>query len=61
MEANDTPRVLSLSRVAKELGVCPATARKIIARGDLRSIRVGHQIRVPISELDRYITGEQES
>ncbi len=41
--------------VARILQISVSTVRKLINDGDLRSIRIGKQIRVPESALNEYI------
>jgi excisionase family DNA binding protein len=53
-EAEST-RLLTIDQVAAAVQVCPKTVRRVIADGELRSVRVGRQIRISRSELDRYL------
>ncbi len=57
------PRLLRLSEVAKVLGVSAGRVRELVARGELRSVRLGEQgwHRIPADELERLIRGETES
>lgn len=52
---NDRP--LTLSEVAGRLGVCVATVRRLIDRGELTAKRVGRQYRVPARALDQWWEG----
>jgi excisionase family DNA binding protein len=46
---------VSLSRAAKILGVCVRTVRREIDRRKLIAFRVGRSLRIPMSELRRYM------
>ena len=50
-----TPRALKVEDVARELRVSPGLVRKEIRAGALNCVRVGRLMRVPASELDRYL------
>jgi excisionase family DNA binding protein len=49
---------VSLSRVAKILGVCVRTVRREVDRGRLAAFRVGRNLRIRMSELRRYMERE---
>jgi excisionase family DNA binding protein len=49
---------VSLSRAAKILGVCVRTLRREIDRGRLSAFRVGRNLRIKLSELQRYMERE---
>jgi excisionase family DNA binding protein len=44
---------------AMELGVHPLTLRKAIARGEIRAVRIGRRIVIPVSELERLLEGRE--
>jgi excisionase family DNA binding protein len=44
-ETDDLPRVLSLRQAAQSLGISAASLRRLIDRGELRSIRLGKRRR----------------
>lgn len=48
-------QVLTVEEVADELRVSPQTVHKLIREKKLKAFRVGVQVRVKRSELDRYI------
>jgi excisionase family DNA binding protein len=56
-------RLLTVSAVARMLGVHPSRVRALIADGELRSVRLGSRgwHRIPIREVERLIAGEQDS
>jgi excisionase family DNA binding protein len=47
--------LLKILQVAMELGLAPKTIRKLIARGELRAIRLGRQWRVDTDDLAVFI------
>lgn len=50
------PRLLRLEEVADRLAISRSMAWKIIALGELRSLRIGRAVRVQQADLDAYIT-----
>jgi excisionase family DNA binding protein len=46
---------ISLREVADELRVSVQTIRNLIARGDLKSFRIGDRVLVPNDELRRFV------
>ena len=49
------PRLLSIPHIAKHLGVCTKTVRRLIQSGELLATRVGRAIRVTETDLDAYL------
>ena len=47
--------LLSPEEVAEALGIGPTSARGMIRDGELRGLRVGRLVKVPVSELEAYI------
>ena len=47
--------LLTVEDVAKILGVCTKTIRRMVEAGDITSIRGGRQIRFSQDDLDRFI------
>jgi excisionase family DNA binding protein len=46
-------------RVAgQKLAVCERTIWGLVRDGELRSLRIGRSVRIPVAELDRYITAQ---
>lgn len=43
----------------KALDVCERTIWGLVRDGKLRAIRVGRSVRIPVSELERFITDRQ--
>jgi excisionase family DNA binding protein len=48
---------LSIPKAAKALDCSPDTIRKMVARGDLRAIRLMGKISIPVAELERITDG----
>jgi excisionase family DNA binding protein len=53
------PRLLSIRDVAAQLGVSPDTVRRLIARGQLSSVRVLRRVMVPFKDVDAFCTPHQ--
>ena len=54
-------RVLRVSEVAEHLDCNPHLVYRLIHRGELRAVRVGRLIRVPLSALNEYLAGAPAS
>jgi excisionase family DNA binding protein len=50
-----TKRALTAYEVAHQLGVHPMTVRRAIARGDIRAVKVGRRVLVPVRALDEFL------
>lgn len=48
---NDLPLVLSVIETSKVLGIGKNSAYELVRSGKIRSVRVGHQIRIPKDAL----------
>jgi excisionase family DNA binding protein len=51
------PRLLRIEEVAERLAVSRSMAWKLIAHGQLRSVRIGRAVRVRPADLDGYVAG----
>jgi excisionase family DNA binding protein len=51
---------LDINQVAELLGVSAWLIRKMIQQGELRHVRLGQLIRVPRSEVDRFLESRVE-
>jgi excisionase family DNA binding protein len=49
--------LLSVAEVAAYLNVSTKTVRRLIGRGELRSVRIGRSIRIPEEEIECLIAG----
>jgi excisionase family DNA binding protein len=50
-------QVYSIDEAARILRVNPITIRRMIARGEIVSHKVGKQHRIPRSELEKFLSG----
>ncbi|MCT1761248.1 helix-turn-helix domain-containing protein [Micrococcus luteus] len=50
-------RVLRVNEVAEHLDCNPHLVYKLVRDGDLRAVRLGRLIRVPLSALNEYLAG----
>jgi excisionase family DNA binding protein len=50
-----TPLAYSVRTFARRLALSDRTVRRMIARGDLATLRVGCAVRIPASEADRLL------
>ena len=50
------PPLLCVEDAAVVLKVSSKTIRRLVARGDLRAVRIGRSVRIPSSEIDRLIS-----
>lgn len=50
-------RLLRLDEVAQRLAISKSMAWKLVAFGQLRSVRIGRAVRVRPQDLDEYIAG----
>ncbi|MGI8830045.1 MAG: helix-turn-helix domain-containing protein [Candidatus Limnocylindria bacterium] len=60
--AADTPtrRLLTVKDAAAELSIGRSTLYELIAAGELRPVRIGRALRIPTSELDRFVAERLE-
>lgn len=63
-DLDDLPLVLTVPQVANHLQVSATTVRELCRRGELRHVRVGRFIRVPLPALATFLglrdSGESE-
>lgn len=52
--ADAAPMLLDYGAAAARLGVSTRTVRRLVAAGDLRSVRIGASRRVHVDDLDTY-------
>lgn len=55
MTSQQDVALLTLDEVAQRLKVSPSTARRLIRRGGLKTVRLGRLIRVRPADLNAYI------
>lgn len=51
----DLPLVLTVGQVSEILGIGRNKAYEIVRAGKIKSIRIGHQIRIPKESLAEYL------
>ena len=51
----DIPLVLRVEDLSRALGIGRNTAYELVRSGQIRSIRIGRQLRIPRDELQRYL------
>lgn len=49
---------LSVRETAQRLGVSPHTVWRLIAEGEIRSIRARHRVLIPVSSLEKLLAGD---
>lgn len=54
-----TPLAHTKTDAARALGVCPATVRRMVRRGQLATVRVCDRDLIPASEIQRITTPER--
>ena len=56
--AQPVPRTAyTVDEAAASLGICRASIYNMIARGELRAVKIGRSTRIPAAELDRILSG----
>ena len=53
--------VYTVTEFSKKMKCSPGTVRNMIKRGDLKAIQSGRTIRIPATELERLLTGGDNS
>jgi excisionase family DNA binding protein len=57
VEPVHTTRLLRIEDVADRLAVSRSMAWKLVAQGDIRSIRIGRAVRIRPADLDAFVEG----
>jgi excisionase family DNA binding protein len=52
-----TPRLLRIEEVARQLAISRSMAWKLVAYGELRSVRIGRAVRVRPADLQTFVDG----
>lgn len=53
--AHVTARFIDTPTVAAELGVTTQTVRNMVRRGELKGVRIGSRLRIPIDDYENYL------
>lgn len=53
--SGSTPRLLRIEEIAERLSISRSMAWKLIAFGQIRSLRIGRSVRVRPADLEAYI------
>lgn len=53
--ANQLRRLLSLKQVAHELGLSARTVSTLIAKGQIKAVRIGRRVLLPVAEVERFV------
>jgi excisionase family DNA binding protein len=57
VSGSPTQVFLRVDEAAAILKVSSKTVRRLLARGDLRAVRIGRSVRIQLSEIERLIAG----
>lgn len=55
MDAQESPRLVSIPEAAKLLGISEAYAYKLVQRGQLQAVKLGRRRLVPVGALDALV------
>jgi excisionase family DNA binding protein len=53
----EPPRLLRIADAAAQLTISERHLRELVARGEVRAIRIGRCVRIPRAEIDRLCEG----
>jgi excisionase family DNA binding protein len=52
---------LTYSETAKSLGVCERAVWQLVKDGELRAVRIGRSVRIPVKELNQFVADRSQS
>lgn len=55
MSVKDKPRAITIPEAAAQLHISIKHCQRQVREGEIRSIRIGRAIRIPIEEIDRIL------
>jgi excisionase family DNA binding protein len=55
------PMLLTYKRAAEVLCISPSKVKQLVASGELRTVAIGASKRVPVSEVERFVTDRLEA
>lgn len=53
--ASPPRRLLSVKQVAQELGLSARTVSALITKGDIKAVRIGRRVLLPVAEVERFV------
>jgi len=53
--ASPPRRLLSVKHVAHELGLSARTVSGLIAKGQIKAVRIGRRVLLPVAEVERFV------
>ena len=58
----DQPRLaLTYWEAGDSIGVCERVIWQLVKDGKLKAVRIGRSVRIPVSELERFVSAPAES
>jgi excisionase family DNA binding protein len=54
------PLLLKVPEAARMLNVSRTTLYELMRAGDIRTVRIGRAVRVPVRELERWVAEQQQ-
>lgn len=54
-QVSENPLLVLKSKAADMCGLCPNVFQRLLDEGDIKTIRVGRRVLIPIKELERWI------
>lgn len=58
--ADQGPMAITYREAGHKLGVCERTIWGLVRDGKLRSLKIGRAVRIPVTELERFIAQQCE-
>ena len=52
---------VTYGEAAKSLGVCERAVWQLVKDGELRAVRIGRSVRIPVTELNQFVTDRSQS
>ena len=53
--------LLSYYEAAETLGICERAVWQLVKDGELRAVRIGRSVRIPVKELNQFVTDRSQS
>ena len=58
--ADQGPMAVTYREAGKKLSVCERTVWGLVRDGRLRAVKIGRAVRIPVSELERFIADQTQ-